>query len=98
MEPLDGRRGFGFFGRLTGFPLPTGAFDSKDDWSRRYRIRTCYGYRSRSSREQGRLTIRPVGRPDAEHFDLAVEQVVTMDPKKGGQDHLLQGHVRWSGL
>lgn len=81
-------------GALEASPLPVGPFDPAGQWTHAYRIWTCYGYRGSSNRDQGKLSIRRAPSPDGKHLDLAVEQVVWMDPKKEKDAHHLAARIR----
>jgi len=81
-------------GALETSPLPVGPFDPAGPWTHTYRIWTCYGYRESSNREQGKLSIRRAPAQDGKHLDLAVEQVVWMDPKKEKDAHHLAAEIR----
>jgi hypothetical protein len=81
-------------GALETSPLPAGPFDRAGPWTHTYRIWTCYGYRGSSNRDQGKLSIRRAPSPDRKHVDLAVEQVVWMDPKKEQDAHHLAARIR----
>jgi len=81
-------------GALDDSPLPSGAFESAGAWTHRYRIWTCYGHRDRGNRDQGALTLRRSRTPDADFFDLGVEQTVQMDPRKSFDAHRVAAGIR----